>query len=110
MSINHDRLPLCRLAAAAREDGATMKCKHDGCKERGELYYIEGYDPVPEFCFCEDHAAEFGFCLLCGGFIGGTEDVFLVGQTGLCFECFHALRDEMEYADSGEDDYDEGLP
>lgn len=73
-----------------------MKCEQEGCKERGNAYYIEGYDPVPEFHFCEEHAAKFGFCLSCGAFIGGTEDVFLTGREGQCFDCFNAERREYE--------------
>lgn len=84
-----------------------MKCEQEGCTERGDAYYIEGYDPVPEFHFCPDHAAEFGFCISCGGFIGGTEDVFLTGQKGMCFDCFHAERREYERENDWEnDDYD----
>lgn len=73
-----------------------MKCEQEGCKERGNEYQIAGYDPVPVFHFCDDHAAAFGFCLHCAAFIGGTEDVFLVGQEGLCFDCFIAINDELE--------------
>ena len=87
-----------------------MKCEHDGCKERGEFYYIDGYIPVPEFLFCPDHAAKFGFCLTCGAFIGGTEDVFLTGRTGQCFDCFQAERREYkrDFDDQfGEDEYED---
>jgi hypothetical protein len=89
-----------------------MKCEHEGCTKRasGE-WYIAGYDPVPVFHFCDEHAASFGFCLICGAFIGGTEDVFMTGQEGLCFECFVSVRDELDgdlrfdYEDEVEDEY-----
>jgi hypothetical protein len=62
-------------------------CQHEGCTAEAEEWCIDGYDPVPTFVYCHEHAAEFGFCLWCGHFIGGTEDVFLTGQVGMCFEC-----------------------
>lgn len=83
-------------------------CQHEGCGEYGEMYTIQGYDPEPIFCFCPDHAAEFGFCVVCGAFIGGTEDVFRVGQTGLCFDCFIELREEPYSSEYDEWD-DEGV-
>lgn len=85
-----------------------MKCEHEGCKERasGE-WRIEGYDPVPVFHFCDEHAAEFGFCTSCGAFIGGTEDVFLTGQTGLCFDCYISIKDELEGDERFEGDGDD---
>lgn len=73
-----------------------MKCEHEGCKERANEWCIPWNEPPAIFHFCDDHAAEFGFCLTCGNFIGGTEDVFLTGQDGLCFECFIQVRDELE--------------
>lgn len=84
-------------------------CQHENCGELGDWYAIDGYEPVPEFCFCPDHAAEFGFCLLCGAFIGGTEDVFLVGREGMCFDCFNAERHEYErsYDYSDDDDWED---
>ena len=37
-----------------------MKCEQEGCKERASAeYWIEGYDPVPVFHFCDEHAAKF---------------------------------------------------
>jgi hypothetical protein len=82
-----------------------VKCEQEGCKERasGE-WRIEGYDPVPVFNFCDEHAAKFGFCTSCGAFIGGTEDVFLTGQEGLCFDCYISIKDELEGDERFHDD------
>jgi hypothetical protein len=81
--------------------------KHNGgCEGRVQEWAIEGYDPVPVFVLCEQHAAEFGFCTSCGAFIGGTEDVFLTGQQGLCFDCFRFLDEELRHAVDTYDDQD----
>ena len=88
-------------------EGAPPMCEHEHCGELANAYTIEGYDPAPTFYFCDEHAAAFGFCLSCGAFIGGTEDVFLVGREGLCFDCFTAERREYERSyDYGDDDDD----
>jgi hypothetical protein len=86
---------------------AYTKCQHEGCTATDgiEDWTIQGYDPAPVFVFCADHAAEFGFCTSCGAFIGGTEDVFLTGQRGLCFDCFMAIEREIER--SCNTDYDD---
>lgn len=82
-----------------------MKCSHDGCSRMdAEVWSVYGTDDST-FALCDEHAAEFGFCLYCGAFIGGTEDVFKVGMSGLCFDCFIQQREEMEY--ELDDDYDE---
>ena len=76
-----------------------MKCSHDGCQSMdAELWSVYGTDDST-FALCSEHAAEFGFCLMCGAFVGGTEDVFLTGRDGICFDCFCRERDEMEYDD-----------
>lgn len=75
-----------------------------GCEGDVQEWAIEGYDPVPVFVLCEQHASDFGFCTYCGAFIGGTEDVFLVGRTGLCFDCFMRLEHDMQ--SSIDDDYE----
>lgn len=80
-------------------------CQHEGCIEVGTVWTIQGYDPEPEFLLCEEHAAEFGFCTYCGNFIGGTEDEFLVGRKGICFDCNRQIDDEFR-ADTG-GDYDD---
>lgn len=81
-----------------------MRCSHDGCKRMdAELWSVYGTDDST-FALCYDHAAAFGFCLTCGAFIGGTEDVFKVGMEGMCFDCFIQLSDEMAYAG---DEYDD---
>lgn len=74
----------------------TLRCDHDGCNERARQWTITGYDDPPTFDFCTTHAAEFGFCLSCGNFIGGTEDVFKTGRPGICFECFLQEAREMD--------------
>lgn len=86
-----------------------VKCGHEGCTNRDVVEWsIGGYDPQPVFFFCPEHAAEFGFCIWCGNFIGGTEDIFLTGQVGLCFECFYQMEEESrEFYDEYEDDYDD---
>ncbi len=86
-----------------------MKCEHEGCTERASGWSILWSEPPAEFNFCDKHAAEFSFCLTCGNFIGGTEDVFLTGQEGLCFDCFIQLRDELEGDErfEPEDEYQE---
>lgn len=87
------------------------KCQHDGCTATDVCEWnIAGYDPEPVFVFCAEHAAEFGFCLSCGAFIGGTEDCFLTGQDGICFECFIQAERELNRAlnydgDDEDDDY-----
>lgn len=91
---------------------AYTKCQHDGCTATDgiEEWTIWGYEPAPIFVLCPEHAAEFGFCLWCGAFIGGTEDIFLTGQKGLCFDCFISMEREMgraytsDYDDDEEDD------
>lgn len=86
------------------------KCQHEGCTSEDVCdWTIQGYDPEPVFIFCAEHAAEFGFCLSCGAFIGGTEDVFLTGEDGLCFDCFIKVEREMNRAFNSDDgDYDDG--
>lgn len=87
-------------------------CKHklpngEFCYAEAQTYVIQGYEPpLPRFDLCSKHAAEFGFCLSCGAFIGGTEDVFLTGKEGLCFECFSAEQREIDrmFADQEDDD------
>lgn len=79
---------------------------HKGdCEGDVQEWFIEGYDPVPKFILCDKHAAEFGFCTYCGGFIGGTEDVFITGRTGLCFDCFMQLEHDMSEPLYDEDTY-----
>lgn len=70
-------------------------CQHENCDKEGSVWTIEGYDPPPQFCLCDDHAAEFGFCVYCGAFIGGTEDVFLTGRSGMCFDCYSEMEREF---------------
>ncbi len=83
------------------------KCQQDGCSsEDVQEWTIEGYDPVPVFVFCTDHAREFGFCLHCGAFIGGTEDVFLTRQDGICFECF-TRQERATYEIDYDDEFDD---
>lgn len=86
-----------------------IKCGHEGCTNpEVEEWIIQGYDPEPTFIFCLEHAAEFGFCVYCGAFIGGTEDIFITGQPGLCFDCFMQIERELAYDDYDDyDDYDE---
>jgi hypothetical protein len=79
-------------------------CQHEGCTAEAEEWCIDGYDPVPTFVYCHEHAAGFGFCLWCGHFIGGTEDVFLTGQVGMCFECFIREQQEHDRDMFGDDD------
>ena len=82
-------------------------CGHAGCAATTvSEWTIAGYDPEPTFWLCAEHAAAFGFCLSCGAFIGGTEDVFLTGETGLCFECFMDMQRE-EHSLGYENDDDE---
>lgn len=78
------------------------------CGENAEVWTIEGYANPPKFVLCDKHAAEFGFCLTCGAFIGGTEDCFLTGQDGVCFECYSREQREFDpYLDPElEDDCD----
>ena len=64
------------------------------------------YAPFVLVNFCDEHAAKFGFCTSCGAFIGGTEDVFLTGQEGLCFDCFVSIKDELE----GDERFHDGEP
>lgn len=89
-----------------------MKCQHDGgCQNTdSEIreWSIAGYDPEPVFILCDEHAAEFGFCLYCGAFIGGTEDIFKTGQRGLCFECFIEIERDLDHTreyEYSDDDY-----
>lgn len=88
----------------------TCSREHEGgCEGDVQEWFIDGYDPVPAFVMCEKHAADFGFCTHCGGFIGGTEDIFLTGKKGLCFDCSIKENAEMERAlnaDMGYDDED----
>lgn len=91
---------------------AYTKCQYPGCTatEGIEEWTIWGYGPAPIFVYCAEHAAQSGFCLSCGAFIGGTEDVFLTGQKGLCFDCFLQIEREMERAgnsDYGDDEDDD---
>ena len=85
-------------------------CEHEGCNEVGNEYVIFGYVRAPHFTFCDQHAADFGFCVYCGNFIGGTEDVFITGQSGMCFDCYIQLEQELaENEDEYEDEWDSEL-
>lgn len=81
-----------------------VKCQHEGCtSDSVSEWSIGGYEPEPVFFFCHEHAAEFGFCLDCGSYIGGTEDVFLTGRTGICFQCYEREQRELDRVFEGED-------
>lgn len=86
-------------------------CQHEGCtSQEATEWCIDGYESVPCFVYCPEHAAEFGFCLWCGRYIGGTEDVFITGQEGLCFECFYREQQKHDrdmFGDEIDDDEDE---
>lgn len=90
-----------------------LVCQHAGCTDPNvSEWVITGYEkPLPTFYYCPQHAAEAGFCVYCGAFVGGTEDFLKSGVQGLCFDCFYQLEEEPrafweEYDDEYEEDYE----
>jgi len=64
-------------------------CSVDGCAEPGSSHVLDD----EEYFFCAEHAAENGFCVLCGHFVAGGDDRYL-HRTGLCDDCYRMKRDE----------------
>ncbi len=85
------------------------KCEE--CGKKGQVYEINAPEDIfhAYYCLCDRHAPKRGFCLGCGYFCGGLED-FEFGsgsKYGYCFDCWEALRVEIEgdYFDEDEDYY-----
>jgi hypothetical protein len=80
------------------------RCQHRGCGENSQLVacYLPDDDPNgrPTELLCPDHAAEHGYCCVCGQFWSGIES-FDFEHPGLCDNCFDSI-----YADSGDGDGD----
>lgn len=72
-------------------------CEHEGCRSRGQAYYIS--DEEQPYFYCAEHAHDGGFCFGCGGFFSGIER-FDFSKSGLCDEC-----DREIHVDAG--DFDE---
>lgn len=83
-----------------------MKCQHDGCDNPGEectLKNEQGVD-VTDGYYCGSHAADHGFCPVCGDFWGGISSFEM---NGMCDHCRDELRkDDPEEFWDGE--YDDG--
>lgn len=72
------------------------RCEHDECSQHGKT---RTYPDGNAICLCDEHAIDFGFCLLCDTFVGGTEDVFLTEMRGVCWECYAEAMIEAEADD-----------
>jgi hypothetical protein len=93
------------VSAPARQ---YTKCQHEGCTDaEPREWSISGYDPEPTFIYCDEHAADAGFCISCGNFYGGTEEFFISGARGLCCECKSEMEEDMYGSPYDEDEYDE---
>jgi len=86
--------------------GLDTTCQEQGCGKQGYLCiarsYNEEVDDTVEF-FCREHAHENGYCWCCGEFYGGIES-FDFAPRGLCENCEHILRDEVDDPDDWSDE------
>lgn len=74
-------------------------CMHDECEEKGTLCYLWDSEEgryVYEY-YCAEHAHDYGYCYMCGGFWGGCED-FDFAPSKMCSDC------RAEYLDEDYDD------
>jgi hypothetical protein len=57
--------------------------------------------------YCDDHAAEAGFCLWCGHFGAGSEEYDFSRHKGYHRDCFEEMRYDVGDFDEEEDWYDD---
>lgn len=82
------------------------KCQVDGCTNDDVQHYeIIGYDPEPQFEYCDQHAYEAGFCTNCGAFFGGTEEFFMSKCPRICSECCEDINEDLDLGHP--DDFDD---
>lgn len=77
-----------------------MKCQHDGCEREGDDCYLPDYDrdteaDIPDGYYCSEHAADYGFCPVCGEFWGGISSFEM---NGVCDYCHDELENEIDDA------------
>lgn len=70
-------------------------CEHRECENRADEYCYpiieDGEDDYPIVYYCNEHAADAGFCIQCKGFFAGIEsyEFRLSGQPkGYCSDCW----------------------
>lgn len=96
---NGERLKVHPLDVEYRADGQ-VNCSQCGKPDAGQFYNPD----ESEVWLCEDCASGL-FCLGCGAFTGGTEDIFLYGRYG-CSNCSHLQEeDEDDYYDYADEPY-----
>ena len=79
-------------------------CQHDGCTSGAISCYLmdTDRDGLPDELLCSAHAAEAGYCMVCGDFWGGIESFDFL-HPGVCDNC----HDELEANDADfNDDWD----
>lgn len=82
-----------------------LPCQHEGCTSTDTIpCYINWIDEEPEGYYCSEHAADEGFCCMCGLFAAGTEHFDFI-HPGYCDSCWEALESEMGDYDEYEDEY-----
>lgn len=94
--------------------GAAHPCEHDGCTSKATREYeypvfesVEGKTVVATAWICNEHVADEGFCINCGGFWAGVESYDFSRIKGVCENCIHEFDDDSENEFDDGDDWDE---
>lgn len=84
--------------------GGVMKqiCEHENCDKQATVNCrFEQCSEKPDFICCAAHAEEHGFCVACGCFCAGTNDL---NSAGYCDVCYAEIVAADEAMDRFEDD------
>lgn len=82
-----------------------MKCQY--CDQSGED--VQEYtfpDGLATITACPIHAADMGFCYMCGYFSAGVESYDFSPLRGVCGECLEDIRYEWGEYDDDEEYYE----
>lgn len=89
------------------------KCQHPECtiEDATACFYTDNETQQPNYYYCSNHAAEHGFCYMCGQFWSGVERFDFAtawgGTEGLCENCDEQVRSDLGEYDDDDDDFED---